>query len=275
MLKTCRICHSKNPSYLYPLKNKFSIYHCSKCNTDLIFPVPTIKDIARANNQTYFEAYDDESIKDFKTLDLQKVLSKIPSKQIKSALDVGCANAYLVEYLLSKKVDAYGIELFPEVAKRAQKKFKEKRIFTGDFLTYKFNRKFDLIIMFDLLEHTQDPSVILKKAKELLNTNGYITIITPDISAFKRKILGRYWTAYYIEHMQCFSLQTIKHITDGIGLKFCEYFRFSKTVNVHYFIRHIYHKFSVFSILRPLTKIPFINFNFSINDDSMLIILQK
>jgi len=274
-MKQCRICKKKTVTYLYPLNTKYSIYHCSTCNTDLTSPIPSPADVAQSTDVEYFKAYEDLSIKHFKILDLKRILEELPMNKVKSGLDIGCANAYLVEYLLSKKVDAYGIELFPEVAAEAQKKFKDKRIYVGDFEKYQFKRKFDVLIMFDLIEHIVDPQGVFEKAKKILNPGGFVLILTPDINAFNRKILKRHWTAYYVEHVHCFSKQSMEYLAEKTGLKLFHYQRFHKTVNLHYFIRHLFHKFPFFMFLNIFTRFPSINFNFRIDDNSMLVILQN
>ncbi len=274
-LESCRICGSKKIYKEYPLKGKFDIYHCSNCETDSIYPLPSEKDVAQSTDQEYFKAYGDESIKTFKVDDFRRVLEQVPQKKIKSSLDVGCANAYLVEFMHNKKIDAYGIELFPEVAKKAQAKFKQKRIFIGEFTKYNFKRKFDLIVMFDLIEHMENPHLAFERAQKLLNKDGYVLILTPDISAIKKKILGRYWTGYYVEHIHCFSPTTMRYLAHKTGLKVYKAKRFYKRVNLHYFIRHLFHRYPVFKFLNFLTHFKMLNFIFPINDDSMLVILKK
>lgn len=274
-LKRCRICGSLSLIKKYNLNKDFSIYNCKKCNTDLLYPIPTKNDIKQTTDQSYFEAYSDKSIKEFKIKDFNRMLGEISKNRIKSVLEVGCANAYIVEHLLKNQVQAFGIELFPEVARMAQKRFKDKRIYVGKFERYQFKKKFDLIIMLDLIEHLENPMDALKKAKEILNPDGHIIILTPDITSFSRTILGKYWTAYYIEHINCFSPITMKFFANTLGLKLHTYKRFHKTVNLHYFIRHLFHKFPIFKFLNFLTKFSKINFNFQIDDSSMLVILKK
>ena len=273
MLKNCRLCGG-SVTRLYPLKGIFSIYHCSACNTDLTYPIPTLKEVEDSTDSLYFEAYNDPSIRDFKVVDLNKALEQINHKKVQSYLDVGCAKGFLVDYLLSKGVDAYGIELFSEVAKLAQNSVGKDRIINGDFEMYDFRRKFDLVTMFDLIEHVRDPLKTLKKARNVLNTGGYILIITPDISSWKRKILKKFWTAYHLEHVNCFSCDSMKFIANESRLKLLRCTAFHKTVNLHYFIRQLAHKFPFLKDLRILTKIPQINFDFTINDDSMLVVFK-
>lgn len=274
-LDRCRVCGSSKVRKLYNLKDKFDIYNCSNCQTDLLYPLPSIKDVSQSTDYEYFKAYEDLSIKLFKTEDFKRILDQLPKSRVKSALDVGCANAYLVESMLKDGIDAYGIELFPEVAKKAQQKFKEKRIFTGEFTKYNFKRKFDLIVMFDLIEHMVNPYLAFEKAKDLLNKGGFVLILTPDISALKKRLLGRYWTGYYIEHVHCFSPTTMSYFARKSGLKIYKIKRFYKRVNLHYFIRHLFHRYPLFKFLNFFTRFKMLNFIFPINDDSMLAILRK
>lgn len=274
MLKNCRICGS-NVIKLYPLKKGFEIYHCSTCNTDLTYPIPTLKDVEEATDPTYFEAFNDPSIRNFKTLDLKKTLTKLNSKKIKTYLDVGCAKGFLVEYMLSKKVDAYGIELFPDVAKEAQDLVGNRRIITGNFETFNFNKSYDLITMFDLIEHVKDPQKTLTKAKTILNPGGKILIITPNIRSWKRTLLRQNWTAYHLEHVNCFSCDSMNFFAKKTGLKLVSCESFHKTVNFHYFVRQLTHKFTFLSFLKIFTKFKTLNFPFTINDDSMLTIFEN
>ena len=274
MLKSCRICGSK-VNRLYPLKRVFEIYHCSTCNTDLTYPIPTLKDVEEATDPSYFEAFNDPSIRDFKIEDLKKTLRNINSKNVKAYLDVGCAKGFLVEYMLSKKVDAYGIELFPNVAKEAQQLAGNDRIIAGNFETYNFNKKYDLITMFDLIEHVKNPQKTLAKAKTLLTTKGKILIITPNIRSWKRSFLRQYWTAYHLEHVNCFSCQSMHYFAEQTKLRLIRCESFHKTVNFHYFIRQLTHKFSFLSFLKIFTRFKTLNFPFTINDDSMLTIFEN
>ncbi|MFL6733841.1 MAG: class I SAM-dependent methyltransferase [Sphingomicrobium sp.] len=44
----------------------------------------------------------------------------------------------------------------------------------GDFLTEQFDGKFDLITMWDVVEHLRDPAMFLARARELLSDTGYL-----------------------------------------------------------------------------------------------------
>jgi len=273
-IKNCRICRSP-VKVLHPFKKGFSIYHCQKCNTDLMYPIPTFKDIESSTDSAYFEAFNDPSVRNFKVLDLERALSYIQPADVRSYLDVGCAKGFLVGHLLKQKIDAYGIELFSDIAKQAQDMVGRNRIINDGFETYSFNKKFDLITMFDFIEHVKDPSQTLKKAKSILTPSGTILIITPNIDSWKRRVFKQYWTAYHIEHIHCFSGKSMELLAKKAGLQYLKFIPFQKTVNLHYFVRQLGHKFAFLAFSRILTKIKYINFNFKISDDSMLVVLKN
>lgn len=57
----------------------------------------------------------------------------------------------------------------------------------GDFETYNFKTKYDFILMSRVLESFHNPIKALYKAKELLNKNGVLLIITPDAELIYEK----------------------------------------------------------------------------------------
>lgn len=64
-----------------------------------------------------------------------------------SVLDTGCGRGVFLQALKNKGYkNVYGIEVDSELYEYCCRKFGEFRIILGDFLTYTFNRKFDLII---------------------------------------------------------------------------------------------------------------------------------
>ncbi len=102
-------------------------------------------------------------------------------------LDVGCSQG-IVSILLgigNKRVT--GIDIAEESIKYADnlKKEEDKRVISnvnfiqGDFLQYEFNKKFDTVIMGEILEHVFNPEEFIDKAIELLNNNGRIIITVP------------------------------------------------------------------------------------------------
>lgn len=271
----CRVCNGKKLSMLFPFYREFTIYNCQKCNTDSIFPDPSYELIQKFHDESYVSAYKDESFRGFKIKDFKNIFNKInTTKKIKTSLEIGCANAYLTEYLLDIGVDAYGIEIEKAVAGLAQKRLSKKIIFTGDFTVMNFGKRFDLIVMFDLLEHIKDPIEALKIVKKILKPSGHALILTPNIETWKRTFFKKFWTGYYLEHFNCFSGKSMRHLAKVTGLKMVNLENYHKLVNFHYFIRKLIWKYPKLKLLNFLSQTGF-NPEFKINDDSMLVILKN
>jgi 2-polyprenyl-3-methyl-5-hydroxy-6-metoxy-1,4-benzoquinol methylase len=147
-------------------------------------------------------------------------------------LDVGCATGVNGKYLLDKGLarSVYGIELMPEMAEEAKKFYAE--VIVGslddiDLLNGLGNNYFDHIICGDILEHLDDPWLVLKKLAGYLNENGKIIISLPNvqhIDVFYHIYFKNTWPVnergiFDKTHRRFFTLKDIKKMVDAPGLK--------------------------------------------------------
>ena len=94
----------------------------------------------------------------------------------------------------------------------------------SDFLKYETDKRFDLIIMGDILEHVSRPLDALNKAYELLDDNGILWLSTPNYnSAFTRmrKFSDAMWNQK--NHFTYFSYEGLKPFLDKIGFEVKRY----------------------------------------------------
>jgi SAM-dependent methyltransferase len=114
-------------------------------------------------------------------------------------LDVGAAYGYFVKAAREAGWDASGVELAPEVAREAAK-LAGAEIIAGDFLEVALAPGFDVITMFDVIEHVRDPLAWLVRARELLAPGGLLVIETGDVASRWARLLGRHW--YFLDPPQ-------------------------------------------------------------------------
>jgi len=80
----------------------------------------------------------------------------------KNALDVGCGTGYLIRWLRFFGIEAYGLEISEAALSLVDKKLKPF-IYKGDIINIPYpDKKFDLVISFDVLEHIERSKI--KKA---------------------------------------------------------------------------------------------------------------
>lgn len=84
-------------------------------------------------------------------------------------LDIGCGNGYNTYKIAGKVKSVVGIDIDEDNIRLARKNFKKDNIeyIRGDATSYKFNKKFDVIILSNVLEHLKDRIKFLKKIRDL------------------------------------------------------------------------------------------------------------
>jgi len=123
------------------------------------------------------------------------ILEQINNRNIKNLkiLDVGCGGGIICEPLARLGAQVTGLDFSPNNIKVAKTHSKKNRLkinyISKDIEKSKLNAKFDIILMFEVLEHLDDWKKIIKNIKKNLNKNGLIIISTINRN-FLSKILA-------------------------------------------------------------------------------------
>jgi len=107
-------------------------------------------------------------------------------------LDIGCGVGLFLSFVrkIKKSWDLYGVELNPFAAEYVINEVGKSNFYNSPLETIDFNRKFGLITMWGVLEHLSDPLVVLGKIRSIINNNGYLLILIPNVRSRAVKILG-------------------------------------------------------------------------------------
>ena len=126
----------------------------------------------------------------FKTLHQIKIyrmtyiLEQINNRNIKNLkiLDLGCGGGIICEPLARLGAQVTGIDFSPNNIKAAKTHSKKNKLkinyISKDIEKSKLNGKFDIILMFEVLEHLDNWKKIITNIKKNLNKNGLIIIST-------------------------------------------------------------------------------------------------
>lgn len=209
----CSICKQKDTSLLYR-KNDYSIAKCHSCDLQFRVPQASHEELRQIYTDYYhpwkLEKEVEEVIKKTKTEAFEKRLQEIQNYVHRGKiLDVGCATGFFLEKAKSKGFEPYGVELSESFFKEAHNKFGD-RISWGTMEDIPFeNNFFDVITMFDLLEHVKDPTITLRCCRTVLTPNGIIAAVLPDTSSLTAKLMRKNWIHYKKEHLFYFSKKNI------------------------------------------------------------------
>lgn len=92
-------------------------------------------------------------------------------------LDVACGTGVLFpDYLRRGVASVTGIDISPEMAKRAQEKFPQVEVVCADVETYPFTRAYDAVMLYNAFPHFPDPDNLIRVLSGLLRPGGTLTV---------------------------------------------------------------------------------------------------
>jgi len=135
------------------------------------------------------------------------------------ALDVGCAAGYCLAVLAERGFTVQGVELSPVIAAEAQRRVGAERVYVGTLETAPLEpASFDLICLWDVVEHVVDPHALLRRARELLAPGGLLVLETQNVESRFARALGPRWHHYkHAEHLSHFTPATVTRILADTG----------------------------------------------------------
>jgi len=149
---------------------------------------------------------------------IRRMFKKYPYLTEKYFLDI-CGVGEILEFLDSLKMRGEGIDLSENACfiamKRVSNNIKVRNI---DFM--KINEKYELIIMFDILEHVKDDDSFVKKSYNFLKENGYYLINVPA----KKNLYGK--KDKYFGHYRRYDKEEIIKLLKNNGFKILEFWSY-------------------------------------------------
>jgi SAM-dependent methyltransferase len=78
---------------------------------------------------------------------------------------------------------------------------------------------FDVVTLWDVIEHTPNPRAVLDKCRELLKPGGLLIVNYPDIGSWIARLLGRRWLFLTSVHLWYFDRTTIARMMESAGFE--------------------------------------------------------
>ncbi len=137
------------------------------------------------------------------------------------ALDVGSAAGFCLAVLRERGFQAHGVEPSADIAAHAGERFGFDAIHVGTLDTAPFSDgSFDLVTMWDVLEHVVDPLALLGTARRKLAPGGLLVIETQDIDSRFARLLGPRWQHYkHPEHILHFTPRSLERLLAQAGFR--------------------------------------------------------
>jgi len=99
-------------------------------------------------------------------------------------------------------------------------------------------QSFDVVTMWDYLEHSLDPARELALANKVLKPGGLVALTSPDIASMPARIWGPRWMGIKDgEHLYYFSPSTIERLLSKAGFRMVRLEHVGKYVDIGFFIK--------------------------------------
>jgi 2-polyprenyl-3-methyl-5-hydroxy-6-metoxy-1,4-benzoquinol methylase len=133
-------------------------------------------------------------------------------------LEVGAGAGFFLKSAERKGWDVAGVELSAEAVKFASARLDlDVRREQAEQMTFP-PASFDVVVMFDVVEHLLDPLVSLQRVGGALRPGGVLIISTPNFNALTRFALGANWAVLSpAEHLWNFSAHSLDRMLRRAG----------------------------------------------------------
>lgn len=166
--------------------NKFQIYSCKKCLNGFTYPVP--KNLGKYYSDNYWlssgliGAFKNTIYRFFQMRRKYWIMNFLKKGDI---LDVGSGEG-IFSKLFNKDFQVTSLDV-------PSAKIKNPDVLKVDFLKWNPKKKFDAIVFWESLEHTEYPQKYIKKTASILKDGGYIFIEYPNFNCWEARIFKNYW----------------------------------------------------------------------------------
>jgi SAM-dependent methyltransferase len=141
-----------------------------------------------------------------------------------SLLEVGCGTGnFLEEALRSGRWQVTGIEPGPQAARYVQEKL-QVRVYNNLFHEVSLpENTFEVVAMWNVLEHMPEPVQAVQSAYKLLKKNGWLVLSIPNLESLEARLFGRYWVGWDLpRHLYFFPQLRLKSILRDSGFRWVD-----------------------------------------------------
>ncbi|MHB0923870.1 MAG: class I SAM-dependent methyltransferase [Bellilinea sp.] len=272
----CVVCGSKDIGKLFQLYDFWlnrrdivkSFYVCNNCKLIFQYPIPnTVNHLELYPIEYSIAQQESDSLSRYGLLKRCKVITRW--KTPGNILDIGCGvGTFILTMRDNFGWEVHGIEPNPIIAANGREKH-NLDIKSEDIQNYDPKGiKFDVITMWDVLEHLPNPNEVFAKLITFLKPDGLLMMRVPNSQSWDAKIFGQYWAGYDSpRHFFVYNPKNLEILLDKISMEIVHEqtnigsnLNFIKSINFYLTGKNVAPKFrqTLIKILSSVFMRPFI-----------------
>lgn len=230
----CGLCGSPERRLKFQ-DGPFAVVTCARC--DLTYVTPRLRDAALIE-KVYDEGYwrsgapKDRGYGDYRrdaplylaTYRRRMQVVRRHFAQPGRVLDVGCAAGYFLRVMQDEGWQVTGLEPSDAIRPQAEERVGRENVRAGLLGQVELAPgSFDLITMWDVIEHIPDVVGAAREVRRLLAPGGKFLIETQDVNSLAARVLGKRWQHYkHAEHIYHFHARTLADALGRAGFRVLE-----------------------------------------------------
>jgi 2-polyprenyl-3-methyl-5-hydroxy-6-metoxy-1,4-benzoquinol methylase len=191
-----------------------AIVRCYACGLMFTEPQPTQEELVALYGESYFHsddarsmAYDDyiadgDNIVRSSRRRVERI-ERILGRRGNQLLDVGCATGFFLKAAVERGYDAHGVEISRYCVNHLVEP--KANVVCGTLEDARYpDAKFDLITMWDVVEHLKNPRAVLTECARIARPNAGLVLMTPNIDGLMARLMRSRWVCWQDPHIHLF-----------------------------------------------------------------------
>lgn len=231
----CRLCGSQRSEHLVTTRDfllgrcetEAVFLRCENCGLIYQWPPPAVDGFEEHYPEDYDPYLDERAFRSrLARLSLNYGMARrrgFVERYVRGGrlLDVGCATGeFLAAMARTGRWEVYGLEPSPHASDIARKRY-GLSIYEGTLEETRLPESyFDVVTMWDVLEHLPDPLMDLVRLRRALRPGGLLVVRVPNVESLDAKIFGGTWAGWDApRHLFLFSRGTLDRLFRAAGFR--------------------------------------------------------
>lgn len=206
----------------------YRLVQCRHCGLIYQNPRPTLEELAQHYPNDY-QPYQRGMVENdslWRRLDRGHEMSRRCKRLMRyhsepgHLLEVGCSTGLFLVAMRERGWQVRGVELSPYAAEYARKTF-NLDVATGSLEEVKLeDHAFDVVALWDVLEHVIDPKSTLSEISRILKPGGLFVASLPNPASIEARVFGSHWVGWdRPRHLHLFTPAVIEHYLTDAGFE--------------------------------------------------------
>lgn len=218
----CPLCGTENTRLLLR-RSAYSLHACGDCRARFKqTPHPGRKRVRGLQDGLYTESYLSNRSGQrgvIRRMSKDRLRLLLQKRRRGNLLEVGCGIGEFLERARKSGFTALGIDTSPTIVRRARALGRAVRLGSMETLELP-EAHFDVVCLFHVLEHMDNPGRFLRAARRVLQEHGLLFIITPNLRSLTDWLFGLRHPVYTREdHLLFFSAGSLRRLLRAHGFR--------------------------------------------------------